>query len=226
MAWTTSLSDLRSLLSDNSDDRYAYRKKLFGQQNGTNKTFKTFEFRRVTNFMDAISSAAPLGVYIDGVRISPTNISTDDVHTGEFTFGAGQTAPTVNQQVRATYYSQQFLDAELTTFITRSVQSLQAGNTPDNVPPGLRDAVLCYAASEGMKKLAMRWTQRASDAFLLEDAPKKEALGVAETYAKMADDYYKDAIRKRDDYYKRAGQDLAPNYANNWGQVGAVTPRR
>lgn len=226
MSWTTSLADLRELLNDGDDDRYVYRKKVFGQQNGTNKTFKTFEFRRVTNFTDATLSAAPLGVYINGVRLDPTKIVSDDIKTGEFTLATSQTAPAVTDQVRATYYTEQFLDAELNTFITRATQSLQLGNDPTNVDPALRDAVLYYAASEGMKKIAMRWTQRASDAFLLEDAPKKEALGVAETYAKLSSDYYKEAFKRRDDFYTRAGQALAPNFQTSWGAVGAVTPRR
>jgi len=226
MSWTTSVADLRTLLNDNAQDRYAYRKKVFGNINGTNKTFKTFEFRRVTDFTDAVLSAAPLGVYINGVRVDPANISIDDITTGEFTIGAAQAAPTVGQVVQATYYTQQFLDSELVSFITRATQSLQLGNDPTQVDPALRDAVLYYAAAEGMKKLTMRWTQRASDAFLLEDAPKKEALGVAETYTKMADTYYADALKRRDDFYTRAGQALAPNFRSNWGAVGAVTPRR
>ena len=226
MLWTTSLSDLRTLLNDNDEDRYVYRKKVFGQQNSANKTFKTFEFRRVTDFKDADSSAAPLGVYINGVRLDPTSILSDDVTTGEFTLSTETTAPTVSDQVRCTYYTEQFLDGELNSIILRAVQSLQLGNDPTQVDPALRDAVLYYAAAEGMKKLAMKWTQRASDSFLLEDAPKKEAMGVAETYAGLAATYYKDAITRRNDFYERAGNPLAPNFQSSWGRVSAVTPRR
>jgi hypothetical protein len=224
MSWTTSTSDLRTLLNDNTNDRLAYRKKCFGTCDGTNTVFKTFEFRRITNF--TASNGATLGVFINGVQVLNTNISYDDVNSGEFSFVATYQPTGPTQVVTATYYTQQFLDSELVDLIIRATQSLGLGNDPTLVNPALQDAVLNYAASEGQKKLAMRWTQRASDVFLLEDIPKQESLKIADTYTNLADQYYKNAVKMRDDFYTRQGQTLAPNFINNFGYVSAVTPRK
>ena len=224
MAWTTALSDLRNLLSDNVTDRYCYRKKVFGQINGVNLSFKTFEFRRVTNFTSAVT---PLGVYISGVRVLDTNVTIDDVASGEFTLAAS-VVPVDGQIVQATYYTQQFLDSELTSFLTNACQSfLQLGSDFTQIDPALIEAALHYAAGNGLKKLSMRWSQRASDAFLLEDVPKKEAIGLADTISKLGMDYIKLATSLRDSAYtNRGGQSLGVNFVSNWGAVRAGTPRR
>ena len=222
--WTTYLSDLRTLLNDNVSDRLAYRKKCFGTCDGTNTVFKTFEFRRITNFTTAVPGT--YGVFINGVQVLAANIAYDDTASGEFSFKPTfqPTGPT--QVVTASYYTEQFLDTELTDLVQRAVQSLGLGLVIANVDPALWDAVLNYAASEGMKKLALRWTQRASDVFLLEDIPKQESLKIAESYTGLAGQYYKNSIQMRDDFYTRQGQTLAPNFINNFGNVSAQTPRK
>lgn len=228
--WTTAIQDLRDVLNDNPLNRYCYRKKCLGQIDGANTSFKTFEFRRITNFTDSVLSAAPLGVYVAGVRILPANISFDDTNSGEFTLAmapdpnpAGGNAQNV---VQATYYYQWFLDPELTTFLTKASQAIQTGDDFTNVPPGLQAAVLDYAAHLGLGMQAMRWAQRASETFNLEDAPKKEALGVADTFMSLSKTFYATAIKKRDDYYTKAGQAGAATFKSSWGVVGGVTPRR
>ena len=230
MTWVNPISDLRTILNDNSNDCLRSRKKVFGTVDGTNLTFKTFEFRRITNFHDVLSSIVPLGVYVNGVAVPVANIASDDIETGTFVFATGHApTPATGLQgtvVQATYYIQQFLDTELTSFLSRATQSLQLGNNMFLVDPQLQDAVLNYAASEALKKLAMKYTMRASDTFLLEDSPKKEALEISDSYNRLAATYLKNAFQIRDAYYTRAGQTLAPNFVNNFGRVGAVTPRR
>lgn len=220
--WTTSLSDLRTLLNDNSNDSLRSQKKVFGNVDGANLHFKTFEFRRKTDFT---SAASPLGVYVSGVLIATSNIQSDNIETGDFYLKIA-VVPVKGTVVTASYYVQQFLDDELNGLILRAVQSLQLGNDPLQVNPALRDAVLNYAAAEGLKKLALKYTMRASDTFLLEDAPKKESLAISETYTNLAKTYMKDAFAIRDAFYTRAGQTLAPNFVNNFGRVSNVTPRR
>ena len=229
MSWTTSLSDLRTLLNDNSEDCLRSKKKCFGTVNGSNLSFKTFEFRRVTNFTDAVSSAAPLGVFITSggitTRVDPSNISADYPDTGDFTLNVA-VVPTSGMVVQASYYAQLFLDSELTSIIQRSTQSLQLGTDPTQVDPALWDAVLNYSAAECLKKLSMKYTMAASSTYLLEDAPKKEMLEVASTFQSLGKTYTADAFKIRDAFYTRAGQTLAPNFVANYGRVSAVTPKR
>lgn len=227
MAWTTAISDLRSLLSDNSADRYFYRKKVFGNIDGINTSFKTFEFRRVTDFTDAVSSAAPLGVYINGVRVDPATVASDNLSTGEFSLTNAPTVdPNLGTVLEATYYTQQFTDAELSGFLSNVNNSLQYGSDFTQLDPSLWEASLHLSAGDALRKIAMRWSMRSSETFLLEDEPKKQSLGAADSYFKMAQLFSSTGAKLRDDRYTRAGQALAPNFVNSFGRVRAVTPRR
>lgn len=224
MSWTTAVVDLRTLLSDGPKDRYAYRKKCFGEVSGTNFSFKTLEFRRTVSFTDSVGSAAPLGVYIDGSRIASGMISTDDTASGEFSL---LSAPTAGQVVEASYYYQWFFDTELQTFLSAASQwLLSTTDYTSAIVPGLVPSATYYAAQEAMHKLAARWVERMSNQYLVEDAPDYRNLGVAESYRRLADDYKKKSVELRDQYYTRQGQSLQPLFANNVGAVREVTPRR
>src|SRR5215210_7822064 len=109
MSWTTAAVDLRTLLSDGAQDRNAYRKKCFGDVNGVNTSFRTVEFRRVTDFTSQSGSAAPLGIYVGGVRVVYTGVASDDTSSGEFVLSI---PPTPGQDVEASYYYRWFLDTE------------------------------------------------------------------------------------------------------------------
>lgn len=228
--WTCAVSDLRNLLNDGTQDRPFYRKKVFGNIDGTNTSFKTFEFRRLTDFTDDDSSASPLGVFLNGVRIAPTAITFDDPVTGDFTL---QTAPppvsgSQGNVLTASYYVQFFFDSELETFLTNASQSfLQLGPDYTLTPPELRESALQFACSDALLKLSMRWTQRMADSFLLEDMPKKEAIANAEVFSNLAKVFKASATQMRNDSYAtRAGKALAPNFKSNFGVVSNVVPRR
>lgn len=224
MSWDTAVIELRSLLNDTPDDRYCYRKKVFGDINGENVSFKTFEFRRVTNFFDATSSAAPLGIYLGGVRLDPSVIASDDVLTGEFRL---VTAPQdTGLKLEATYYYQWFTDDELSGFLTGASRWLQQGDDFTVISGGLTQAALYYAAKDALRKMAMRWATRASNTFLLEDAPKKESMEIAATYSTMGAAFEKSGDKYRNDYYTKSGQSLEASFASNWGDASNVTPRR
>lgn len=225
MAWTTALPDLRKLLFDDVDGKYFYRKKCFGQLNGSNQSFKTFDPRRLTDFTDADLSAAPLGIYVGGVRVDSDAVVSDDVITGEFIL---EVPPTNLQGVEATYYVQQFTDEELISFLTNTSKSfLQMGEDYTLIPLQLQMSALQYTVSQCLLMLSMRWTLRASDAFLVEDSPKKEAQGVAKTFADLAQVFSRTATASRNDSYATsAGQSLSPNFVSNFGQVRAIVPRR
>src|SRR5512135_546208 len=98
MSWSTAISDLRTLLNDNPLNRYCYRKKVFGKLDGVNVNFKTFEFRRVTDFTTA---ELPLAVYLNGSPIDVSKIENDNTVTGEF---ALVDAPIDGDELTATYY--------------------------------------------------------------------------------------------------------------------------
>lgn len=222
MSWSTSLTDLRSLLSDGAADRSARRKKVFGKIDGTNATFYTFEFRRVTDFTTATS---PLGVFLNGVAVS---VASDDPASGFFTLSV---APAINNGavgavIEASYYYQWFTDAELTGFLSNAVRWLGLGTDPSVLDDGLVPAALQYAAKDAYYKMALRWRERAATAFQLEDAPRKDAIEAATGFEALVDKSYKMAKELRDDYYGRQGQANAPAFSAAFGCVRPVTPRR
>lgn len=218
MSWATPTIDLRRLLSDGATDRYRYRKRVFGEINGTNTTFKTFEFRRVTDFTAA---AAPLGVYVNGVRLLPVGITTDYLATGEFVLA---TAPIDGDVVEASYYVQWFIDAELDDFIVKATNWLGLGSTPANVPDGLVPSAMKFAAAEAYLKQAMRWREALSEGYRVEDAPK-DGLTPADEFIKMSEIFRKEATQNRDEYYRRQGQPLQPLWGVVSGRVPNPTPR-
>ena len=224
--WTTAVTELRELLNDQNDDRYCYRKKVFGNIDAVNKSFKSFEFRRITDFTVA---TGPEGVYVNGVLQAPSAFSADDIATGEFTFVTAPPKQDGNGNgsiITATYYYQWFLDTELSSFLTSASRWLQQGDDFTNIPNGLNQAALYYAAKMAMEKMALRWSTRANNTFLLEDAPKQQSMDVAKTYNEQGASFEKSALDYRNDYYTKSGQSLAAFSVSSWGSVSAVTPRR
>jgi len=217
MAWTTSLADLRALLSDGASDKYRYRKRVINEVNGVNRVFKTFEFRRVTDFT---SVTGDLGVYVNGALAT---VSSDTVGNGEFVLA---TAPTDGSYVEATYYIQWFLDAELNQFLRSGSQFLNFGDDPSNTPSGLQPACLKYAAHEAYQKLALRWAEHLSETYRTEDAPDKNRMSIVEQYQKMAETYLKEAKTLRQDYYTRNDQQNQPLFSSISGAVQDVVPPR
>lgn len=216
MSWTTALEDIRRLLSDGSTDKLRHRKRVFGTIDGTNLVFKTLEFRRVTDFTTA---ASPEGVYVDGSAVA---VALDNPEVGEFTLS---TAPLDGSVVEATYYSQWFTDQELDGFLQDAAYWLNLG-TAINIPPGLRPAALHYAAQEAYLKLALRWTERLSETYRLEDAPGDDTFAVVDKYRAIAMDMHKKSMQLRDDYYSRSGQNKAPSFQSIAGRVVDPVPKR
>lgn len=203
MSWSSAVSDLRSLLNDNSTDRYRYRKKVFGELNGTNTAFKTLENRRVTDL------SATAGVWKNGVLLSIASIASDVPLTGEFVL---VTAPVDGDVLEASYYYQYFLDAELTVFLTSGADWLGFAGDYTNLDPGLRPSCKHYAAAEGYLRLASRMTEAWTDTYRLEDAPNNERTNLIKMWMDAAE-MHRDMARKlRDDYYTRQGQSLSPNW--------------
>lgn len=215
MSWGTAVNDLRVLLSDGSTDKLRAFKAIFGAQDGSNKIFKTFEFRRVTDF-SATGNSNPLGIYIDNVLQAPSAVAWDDLPSGNF---ALQTAPTDAQQILCTYYIQWFTDAELDGFMLRSANWLGFADDYTTIPSGLKTAALKYGAHEAYQKLSLRFAENIVETYRLQDAPDDKRMTVVAAYQQAAKDALKDAYASRDDFYKRKGRSLAPIFDTISGNI-------
>jgi hypothetical protein len=212
MSWTTAENDLRNLLSDNATDKYRYRKKVFGEINGVNTYFKTFEFRRLTDFT---TSAFPLGVYIDGVFQVPGAVASDSLTTGDFVLLA---APTGRVKIEASYYVQWFLTTEIQNFLKLASNWLGAGDLYSAIAEGLRPAALKYSAAEAYQKLSLRWAEHLSEVFLLNDAPVDKEMAPVDKYRQMSLDLRKEAEAAAKFVYSRSAQNYQPLYGIIQGQ--------
>lgn len=220
MTWATPESDLRTALSDNATDKLRYRKSLIGQLDGANNVFKTLEFRRLTNFTTAV---APEGVYINGAIVPGVSISADFNASGEFEL-VTSAVPSNGDRIEATYYIQWFNNAEIAQFLRLASNWCNLGDDYTQISQGLRPAVLEYAQGEAYTKLALRWSERLSETFLLEDAIAKDRFAMVESYRKTGADLKKSAQVLRKQFYTRSDENEAPLFGNNVGRVAKVVP--
>jgi hypothetical protein len=217
MSWTAGVTQLRNLLSDGDKEKLRYRKRCIGQIDGTNLIFKTFEFRRVTDFG---ASNAPEGVYVSGTLV---DIDEDFPDLGEFTL---LTAPVDGDVVEATYYIQWFLDTELTDFLNDATQWLGLGDDFTVVPIGLQHAAKFYAAKLACEKLSLRWAEYISETYMMQDAPKTNDRSPVEKFIALAKNYFEQASLARKNYYQRNDEAEAPLFANAVGRISDVAPKR
>ena len=215
MSWTTAVDDLRNFLSDGPTDKLSAQKKVIIAPNGTITQFKTFEFRRITDFTTA---TAPLGVYVNGVIAT---VSADDLSTGYFTLSA---APQDGDMIEATYYIQWFLDAELEVFLKNGSQWLLQGADWTGTPDGLQPACLHYSAADAYQKLALLWARHMSETYRTEDAPDKNRMSLVDQYGKEAERLRAQAKVLRNSYYEKSGQPLAALWGNIPGDVREIVP--
>lgn len=216
MSWTTALVDLRTLLSDGPTDKYRWRKPVFPAPNGALTSFKTFEYRRIT---DLTTPTAPLGVYVNSL---PVPVTSDDPATGEFII---TTAPNDGDKIEVSYYVQWFLDSELTSFIISASQWLLLGSDFTQVEEGLRPAAIKFAASEAYLKLALRWSERQSEMYRVEDAQDPKNKDALKGFTDLAEYFKGEASKLRDERYTRSGQPLAPIFSTIRGRARSTTPR-
>lgn len=217
MSWTTAVEDLRALLNDGPEDKYCYRKKVFGRTDGSNTAFKTFEYRRVTDFT---GSDLPLGVFVNNELQTVTD---DFVNTGEFTL---RDAPSDGDLIEASYYVQWFLDSELEKFITEASKWLGFDVSYSNIPAGLQPAAIKYAEGQAFAKLALKFTVLVADMYRADDKPDKERVDQVKSFKDAADAAYKLATERRNEYYTRQGQPLQPLFGYAGGHVSDPQPKR
>lgn len=225
--WTTNadaIIDLRRLLSDGDTDKFCDLKLVFGKINGTNLRFKTFEQRRITNLSTVIVAPSPVGVFKNDVILDPTtDVTQDDPISGTFLLS---TAPVDGDELRASYYYQWFLDAELDQFLQNASQWLGTGSTYVNTEDGLIPAALHYAAQEAYTKLALWASMSQSNVYMLNDVPNADSKGAVKTFQSMAEMMQKKSNELRQGFYGRNDQALAPLFRSSFGRVTTLTPRR
>lgn len=213
MPWTTAVDELRALLSDGPTDRFRFRQRCFGETNGTNLLFKTFEFRRVTNF------TTTQGLYKNGVLLALAAVSSDDLATGQFNLA---TPPIDGDVIEASYYNQWFLDTELANFLTDAMRQLFSGDDYTLMPAGLKPSGLKYAASEAYQKMAQRWREYMSQGYKVEDAPNKAPNSPVDSFIKLSETFRKQALEMRDEFYKRQGRSLQPLFGAVRGNIRSL----
>lgn len=208
--WLTAKQDLRIELSDGPTDRYHFRKRVFGEFNGINTRFKTFEFRRITDF------TLTTGIFLNGALLNPSGIASDCILTGEFVL---VTPPLDGDIVEASYYTQWFLDAELNNFLVDSSRWCVSSDDFTQLPNGLIPAAKSYAISRAYLKMSQRWRDYSSSVYKVEDAPQKDGSGPVSDFIKMASQFKDEAEAQRKEFYTRQDQNLQPLFGTVRGHV-------
>lgn len=216
--WTTAIADCRMTLSDGDTDKLAYRKKVIGIQDGSNLTFKTFEARRISNLVVAVS---PAGVFLDNAAAA---VASEDQESGEFTLSTP--APTDGQSLVATYYYRWFIDTELTEFLKSASNWAGFGDDYTLVPDAFQPAVKEYVAFLGYQKLVAKMSVNLAETYQLYDAPDEKRFDPVAMYMKISKQKFDLAVNLRDDVYSRKGQAKAPRSATLAGTVRDVPPNR
>lgn len=220
LTYDTAVADLRELLADSTSHKRATNKKLVGPINGTNVTFYAYDKRIVKLSVE--------------VRLDGTDVEFDvvDAVAGKIVLTE---APLENTDLRADYYWQFWSDESLKGFLNRGAQSCSYFD--DSAPeksfeqaaPGLRNAILYYAASDANRALIQYLNNRRhSEEFLLEQDGNDDT-NHSETIAELrrgADSYWKQAETTRDEYYERQGRRNKPSFAVKAGTTRKYGPNR
>lgn len=204
--------DLRTFLHDGPKDRLVKQKLVVGAIDGVNTEFFTFEDRLVS------------GTLVVTVDFNSVAVTVDDLITGEF---HTTTAPPQDSTVRARYFFQYFLDSELEEALNEATIQINQVEDITKLDPAMKNAALFYAGGFGYQKQAMRWAERMSHKFLLEEEPlQAEVLARSNMFQTLADKLYARGEKFRDDIYKRAGRRNVPSFGVYKPHVGTVGPRR
>lgn len=207
--WTDPKGDLRVLLSDGPTDKLRAFKTVFGAQNESNVIFKTFEFRRITDFT-ASGTAPPFGVYLNNVALSASAIASDSPETGYFFLDSSVVVGN-NAQLLTTYYIQWFLDSELEVFLIQSSKWLGQAEDYTITPDGLQAAALKFAAHEAYLKLSLKYAENVMiETYRVQDEDDKKRMDIVGAYQVAAKQALAEAKQYRDDFYKRKGKPLSP----------------
>jgi hypothetical protein len=214
-SWPTvadAVANLRTFLNDGPQDRLVKQKIVVGAVDGVNTQFFTFEDRIIGSTLVVTVSFVPVAVTVN-----------DEV-TGEFHTA---TAPDRDATVRAQYFYRYFLDQELEVALQATAEQLLGVDDVTQTPGGMKLAALHYAGAFAYQKQAMRWMERLSHKFLLEEEPlQNEALARSNMFKDMANTLLKNGEHFRDDYYKTQGRQLRPAFRVFRPRIGVVGTSR
>ena len=234
MTWTDPNGDLRRLLNDDAQGNLVKHKRIFptrgGRADGRVSIFVTLEDRLVAPVGGQAGVSQPLRIFqqdpvtLAEIEMAASGIVVLDAVRGEFTLMG--LAPS-GVDLYASYYWQQFLDADLTFALQQAAQQC-AVNDVTLVPGGLQLTALSIAAALAHRKAAQRWGFRKSEQFLLEDAPSQDQLNEMVTFhSDQATSFMSDGMATRTAYYKdRLGQAQQPAYGLLARAPRPYTPRR
>ncbi len=212
---TTAVADLRRFVNDSPQDRPIKRKQVVGRIDGVNVDFMTWDDRLIDG---------TLVITVDDAKLPPAQVLIDDLILGTFHL---DTAPAQQTTVRASYFFQFFLDVDLVESMQMASQEISEGDDPTLIQSGLKLAALNFGAYVAYSKQAMRWAQRKSAQFLLEEEPlSDDNMNRSNLFQKLADSYKKNAIDLRQGFYQRHGRRDAPAFTVYKPRIPNIAPRR
>jgi len=220
VSYDSAITELRQLISDTEFHKKVTKKKLIGAVNGENTSFITYDKRILEDTFQA---------YVADVAVDAT---VEDPIKGEITLSA---APDKNTKVEASYYWQFWIDDEIKNFLNKGAEATSqwTSNVPDNaylqILPGLKTAALMLAASLATRSFIQYViSRRHSEEFLLEQDGNDDN-NFSQTITalqKVADQYWKDGIQMRDDFYMRQGKRNAPAFGIRMSSPRQYGPKR
>jgi hypothetical protein len=161
-------------------------------------------------------------VYVDNTDVTSQATITDSVR-GLITIS---NPPAQQTAVRASYYFQFFLDAELDEALRNAAGEIVESDDITLLAFGFKNAALNFAGYFCFTKQAIRWAQRMSEKFILEDSPVEDgSITRPNLFQQLAQNYYKNAVQMRNDYYQRHGRRFAPAYAMFKPHIPPIAPR-
>lgn len=218
-AWpdlATAIGELRTFLNDGPQDRPIKSKQLVGPVDGVNTTFETFDDRLVSGTLVVTFNYASVP--------GGTVVTVLDAVLGLITIVP---APASGITVRARYYYQYFLDVDLREALLLGVEQVTESADITSIALGLKSTTLNYAGYFAFTKQSIRWAQRMSERFILEDAPLDgEPQMRPNLFRQLAGDFFRTANTMRDSFYKRDSRRHAPAFAVYKPNVPPIGPIR
>ncbi len=209
------LGDFRIFLNDGPTDHPVKGKGLVGRVDGTNRDFVTWDDRLIDGTVKVV---------VNGAFVDPDKVEVVDPVAGELRL---QTAPPPTAVVRGMYYFNFFLDLELRQALELAAGEINENNDVTSVAPGMKTAALYFGASFAYEKQSIRWMQRLSNRFRVEDEPvDADATERPKLFADWSQKFMDKAILYRDNYYQRHGRRNVPQVARINPFIPPAFPRR
>jgi len=215
----TAVADLQRFVNDGPLDRFVKEKIVVNPADGVNTTFLVWDERLIgstlvvsLDFVPVLFSSITQPLDSNGINI-----------TGQFTLA---TPPPQGTGIRASYFFQFFLLAELQEALQMAAQELNETDDITLVASGLKLAALSFAGSFAYQRLAIRWAQKLSNRFLMIEEPQNnENMMRPNMFRQIAKDLWDQGVKLRDSFYMRHGRRNAPAFNRFYPRIPNVGPR-